>query len=176
MAAAKWYTPLHRTTNHAFMYSTPPYRGPIWKGLSSNHDVSGAKMLTFGCANGFCTLWTRMDSQKIYFQKIVGAFLITNISFIQTYLIFQYNTDTFHTHLQAHSFTAIFPPSPEKPRLHGIAFGALAKLYTGKKINPPKTWLTGWQDLNMKRKMTFSSWWLNRPIWKILVKLDHFPK
>ena len=22
----------------------------------------------------------------------------------------------------------------------------------------------------------FSSWWLNQPIWKILVKLDHFPK
>ena len=67
------------------MYSTPPYRGPIWKGLSSNHDVSGANMLNFGCVNGFYTLWTNMDSQKIYFQMIVGAFLITNISFIYSW-------------------------------------------------------------------------------------------
>ncbi len=26
------------------------------------------------------------------------------------------------------------------------------------------------------KKMTFSSWWLNQPLWKILVKLDHLPK
>ena len=79
---------------------------------------------------------------------------------------------------------ALYHPGHTFPRRDWFAVDISFNLLFPYRVAMLRICLTLWdikkktqvKSQNHQETVVFSSWWLNQPIWKIFVKLDHFPK